>query len=173
MTTDNWINLIAAILVGGGTLFLGIMAWRAIRQTRTMQKAEKRERLLNEIIEWATELSKFNITPERDLRNSKDIEEMYRWSAPHWANLLSSKESTGESLKRRVGATWPNIGSLIEDVLKNIELTVLAIDYPKSSISPDKMLKIIKKLGKCVLELNNSVEKVIEAVDKIKASDIG
>ncbi len=54
MTIDNWINLIAAIIVGGGTLFLGIMAWRTIKQTRSIQKAEKRERLLNEIIEWAS-----------------------------------------------------------------------------------------------------------------------
>ena len=53
MDTSDWINLIAAILVGGGTLFLGIMAWRTIRQTRSIQKAEKKERLLNEIIEWA------------------------------------------------------------------------------------------------------------------------
>ena len=56
MNIDNWINLIAAILIGGGTLFLGIMAWRNIRQTRNIQKTEKRERLLNEIIEWATDV---------------------------------------------------------------------------------------------------------------------
>jgi hypothetical protein len=58
MDIDNWINLIVAILVGGGTLFLGIMAWRTICQTRNFQKAEKRERLLNEIIEWAIDVSK-------------------------------------------------------------------------------------------------------------------
>lgn len=53
MTTDSWINLIAAILIGGGTLFLGIMAWRTIRQTRNIQKAEKREIILNDIQKWA------------------------------------------------------------------------------------------------------------------------
>ncbi len=58
MVTSDWINLIAAILVGGGTLFLGIMAWRTIRQTGSIQKAERRERLLNEIIEWAIEILK-------------------------------------------------------------------------------------------------------------------
>ena len=44
--------LIAAILVGGGTLSLGIMAWRAIRQTRSIQKVETRERRLKEICDW-------------------------------------------------------------------------------------------------------------------------
>jgi hypothetical protein len=47
MTTSDWISIISAILIGGGTLFLGIMAWLTIRQTRSIQKAEKRERLLN------------------------------------------------------------------------------------------------------------------------------
>ncbi|MBA7577120.1 hypothetical protein ES708_18966 [subsurface metagenome] len=58
MSTSDWITLGAAILVGGGTLFLGIMAWRTIHQTRSIQKAEKRERLLNEIIEWAIDIAK-------------------------------------------------------------------------------------------------------------------
>ena len=56
MTNSDWITLGAAILVGGGTLFLGIMAWRTIHQTRSIQKAEKRERLLNEIIEWTVDI---------------------------------------------------------------------------------------------------------------------
>ena len=60
MVTSDWINLIAAILVGGGTLFLGIMAWRTICQTRRIQKAERRERLLNEIIEWADDVAGWN-----------------------------------------------------------------------------------------------------------------
>ena len=61
MDIDNWINLIAAILVGGGTLFLGIMAWRTIRQTRSIQKAEKRERLLNEILNWIIDIYIFSL----------------------------------------------------------------------------------------------------------------
>lgn len=56
MDTDNWINLIAAIIVGVGTLFLGIMAWRTICQTRNIQKADKRERILNEIIDWVSDI---------------------------------------------------------------------------------------------------------------------
>ena len=53
MTTDNWINLIAAISGWIGILCLGIIAWLTIRQTRSIQKAEKREQLLNEILERA------------------------------------------------------------------------------------------------------------------------
>ena len=60
MTISDWINLIAAILIGAGTLFLGIMAWRTIRQTRSIQNSERKERLLNEIIEWAISVLKLN-----------------------------------------------------------------------------------------------------------------
>ena len=63
MTTSDWITLGAAILVSGGTLFLGIMAWRTIRQARSIQKAEKRERLLNEIIEWAIDVCRCGLKP--------------------------------------------------------------------------------------------------------------
>jgi len=63
MTNSDWITLGAAILTGGGTLFLGIMAWRTIRQTRSIQKAEKRERLLNEIIEWVFSIKDITLEP--------------------------------------------------------------------------------------------------------------
>ena len=56
MTNSDWITLGAAILTGGGTLFLGIMAWRAIRQTRRIHKREQEQRLLNKIVEWATQI---------------------------------------------------------------------------------------------------------------------
>lgn len=56
MDISDWINIISAILIGGGTLFLGVMALLTIRQTRSIQKAERRERLLDEIIEWAVDM---------------------------------------------------------------------------------------------------------------------
>jgi len=37
------------------------MAWRTIHQTRSIQKAEKRERLLNSIIEWAESIILFGV----------------------------------------------------------------------------------------------------------------
>lgn len=68
MATSDLINLIAGILVGGGTLTLAVMTWKSIRQTRSIQKAEKRQRLLNEIIEWATDIrrnSSESISPNK------------------------------------------------------------------------------------------------------------
>ena len=42
MTTSDWINLIAAIIVGGGTLALAVTAFRSIRENRRI-RVENRE----------------------------------------------------------------------------------------------------------------------------------
>ena len=34
MEVSDWINLVAAILIGVGTLTLAVMTWKSIRQTR-------------------------------------------------------------------------------------------------------------------------------------------
>ncbi len=113
MTTSDWIILAAAILTGGGTLFLGIMAWRTIRQTRNLQKTERRERLLNELIEWATDISRCGIDAgidffrryptevfdnEEDFIKDNDNFERKETEHRYWSRLLSeylhlSKES--------------------------------------------------------------------------------
>jgi hypothetical protein len=64
MTTSDWINLAAAISGWIGILCLGIIAWLTIRQTRSIQKAEKRERLLNEVIEWAEDICRSSFGTE-------------------------------------------------------------------------------------------------------------
>ena len=64
MDTNNWISLISAILIGGGTITLAIMTWKSIRQTRDIQQRERRERLLNEIIEWAISAREWDFTKE-------------------------------------------------------------------------------------------------------------
>ena len=69
MTTDNWINLIAAILVGGGTLALAFMTWKSIRQTRRIREEDRelnfKLRLLDEVRDWAREAVKLGFLYER------------------------------------------------------------------------------------------------------------
>lgn len=57
METSDWIALVAAILVGGGTLTLAFMTWKSIHQTRSIHERERRERLLNEILDWARDVA--------------------------------------------------------------------------------------------------------------------
>ena len=52
----DWIKEWAIVISGGATFLLAIAAFCAIRQTRGIQKSEKRQRLLNEIIVWAEDI---------------------------------------------------------------------------------------------------------------------
>ncbi len=51
---DKWVGISAM-----ATLLLALGAFLAIQQTLDIRKSEKRERLLNEIIEWATKVRKY------------------------------------------------------------------------------------------------------------------
>jgi hypothetical protein len=54
MTTDTWLAISA-----GATFLLAVAAFWAIWQNYSLQKRERRERLLNEIIEWARNITKY------------------------------------------------------------------------------------------------------------------
>jgi len=53
----EWIKEWALPLSAGATLVLAIAAFLAIWQNRNLQKKERKERLLNEIIEWARDVA--------------------------------------------------------------------------------------------------------------------
>ena len=106
MTTSDWITLGAAILVGGGTLFLGIMAWRTICQTRSIQKAEKRERLLNEIIGWAIDIHKSSLEVHIPFIDMSRIRELEMQSYP-----TSFIDNMKEGIKNQI-ETYANYQNL-------------------------------------------------------------
>jgi len=59
MTIDNWINLIAAILVGGGTLTLAYITYISIRENRRIREEDRdrniKTRALRVVRNWANE----------------------------------------------------------------------------------------------------------------------
>ena len=117
MDTDNWINLIAAIIVGGGTLFLGIMAWRTIRQTRSIQKAEKREGLLNEIKQWAKEAAKAAIS-----RRSRHDTELWDTKLKYKYSVAVSVYIT-EVVTNSFKDLSPCVNKVIEELKEAIRIT--------------------------------------------------
>ncbi len=96
---DKWVGISAM-----ATLLLALGAFLAIQKTLDIRKSEKRERLLNEIIEWALDISKCGIdagidyfmrcptevfdNEEEFIKNTDNIE---RKETEHryWSRLLS------------------------------------------------------------------------------------
>ena len=122
MTIDNWINLIAAILVGCGTLFLGIMAWRTILQTRSIQKEERRQRLLNDIIEWAIDVSKCDLISDfSKYAEIKDETEYNIITGMDSMGRLINLENQGEYIKQIALRLEQGLGNAVGEVITNIK----------------------------------------------------
>ena len=184
MTTDNWINLIAAIIVGGGTLFLGIMAWRTIHQTRIIQKAEKRERLLNEILEWAIDVSKCGTDKGLpDISSIKDIKELYLFNRTFTINLMLKFEAMSgknQYISRITSNFGKDLQRAVEALVKDLGLHVKLLDECQHVVADnvpdevfDKLTIAVEKMGQHNPELGKSTSKVIEEATKIKTKDIG
>ncbi len=176
MVTSDWINLIAAILVGGGTLFLGIMAWRNIRQTRSIQKSEKRERLLNEIIDWATEVADIgfeeSIISLPDARDgSVDQYDMQK--------MILSKLSSVYSKCKAIESRSTYISFISQKFDKELHKYVSDVYFKidnlekllAKSIEEDKGISIPH--GDELIKVKTSAHKLIEEATKIKIRDIG
>ena len=192
MTTDNWLAISA-----GATFLLALAAFWAIWQTRTMQKSEKRERLLNEIIEWGLEVSRCSsVSPFSKYAEIENIQIQRIMIASDLINSFTSLERRGEYIKQIALKLENRLGNAVGEVMINIKERnkLLALSTGIRSVPPlDEMLKIInilevngetldvlgddaKKLlalGKNAKTLVESVSKVIEKATKIKTRDIG
>ncbi len=198
MTTDNLINLIAAILVGGGTLALAFTAWKSIRQTRKLQKTEHKHRLLNEIIEWGLEVSR--VTSVSGFTRYAEVEDIQKQRLIIVSDLLgkfTSLETRGKYIKQIALKLENSLGNVVEEVIINIKernkLLVESMGMSRSGPPLDELLKIteilnvngealdglsdegkkIFDLGKNFKALGESANKVVEEATKIKTRDVG
>ena len=144
------------------------MAYRAIRQTHAIQKNEKRERLLNEIIEWAVGVTECGF--EKDFAHAELSDLLLdfagiREGRSHYVSQIAL--TFGQDLQRAVE-------KLVKDLNDHLDLLIECID--NISRATDKAAAnsaAIKRVGKHRALLNNSANKVIEEVTKIKTRDIG
>lgn len=182
MDTSNWINLVAGILVGGGTLTLAIMTWKSIRQTKVIQKSEKRERLLNEIIDWAEGILSCGVIIDavdlEALTGRLSIEEFEYFitdrlnrefsilSVRSVYTLQSASEAFQNVKVRDYVKIAKNELEEIMDVLEKAQKDILE----KAEKKPEDRIKTLESQRK---KLNKSAQKVIEEATKIKTRDIG
>lgn len=166
MTTDNWISIISAILIGGGTLFLGIMAWRSIRQTRNIQKSERRERLLNEIIEWGKNMleSELSAAPlQAGLKDPKTlIKLVYFDLLVKYRKVNARSEYSIHIASNFKGALQSTVNKAADKLRAIIKLLMEHFDTVTE--------REIRELRE---SLETSALAVIEEATKIKTRDIG
>ncbi len=186
MGIDNWINLIAAILVGGGTLFLGIMAWRTISQTRNLQRTQYRNKLIDEIADWAIEVSKcisrpsdFPIFKEA----TKDVRDMKLYMSLAATNLvfdLVAVQNRGTYIKSIAIVFNKDLQEAIDSLMKDLKASEeimdnqsdLFMEVPNSMDEFHVLMRRLSQESKRRKPIGPSINKVIQELAKIKSRDI-
>lgn len=116
--SDNWVGISALT-----TMLLAIAAFWNIRQTYGMRKAEKRERLLNEIIEWAIEITHANFGGE--IIVTSGISEKIQRRRDSANRLLNCQELTlkGEELIKQFALSVNNeLSDAVSEVIKSLNV---------------------------------------------------
>ncbi len=183
MGISDWINLIAAILVGGGTLALAVMAYKAIRQTRGIQRSEKKERLLNEIVEWAIDVTKWR--PKEIYKDMIDLSDELRLRKLIYSHIVGIMESFIEMRGRNqylsnISAMFSKdleeaVGNLIDTLETKIELlsewkSTIANAISKGVKEDDE--HYFQKAEEQEYQIERLALKVIEEATKIKTQNI-
>lgn len=149
---------LASATIALATLVLALGAFLAIRQSSNTQRRERKDRLLNEIIEWASNVAKSAIS-----RQTIDVSEL-------WKAKLEYKyhKSKGKYIDVIVSSSFKELSDPFKDA--NIKLDE-AINF---------LERIFDGKGGNVLALKDyetgivgSVEKILAEATKIKTRGIG
>jgi hypothetical protein len=138
-------------------LFIGI---KSLLQTGNIQSIERKELLLNEIIEWAEESVKSAI-----YRQTKDEHEL-------WKAILDYKYCIAKSEYIKVIATssFSTLTSLIDDVVTNLNNAMKGtINYKDSGVKDNNKYENHKLLLQYENELTESTKPLFSAAAKIKS----
>ena len=175
MDISNWIT-IAAVIVALG---IGVAS---ILHTRSIYKKERKDRLLNELIRWAEDISICCMEQEaQEIFGNHSSRERRLY-----IETQVNKENTFHLLLGKAsyisGITRKNFSKELQNIFQNVILKLqsqkdLAIKYRKKiekgeSIESSWLLDVANKIADNNNQLYNYSEKIIEEATRIKTRDI-
>jgi DNA-directed RNA polymerase subunit F len=148
MEVGDWITLGAVIVALG----IGVTS---ILHTQSLQKRERRERLLNEIIEWTIRVAT-SVTSFPTYAEIKDMWVYNIMTAGDESNRYESLERQGEYIRKIALKLEESLGNAVEEVMSNIKerqilllklMTVKpAIEIGETKKTAESMLRELEKL---------------------------
>ena len=153
MEITDWLMLVAVIVALG----LGVSS---LIQTQRLQKRERKERLLNEIIDWATEVAKSAVS-----RQKKDKTQLWKTKLEYGVWKAKSTYITGVA-NSSFGGLVPFIEKINCRLDKAIKATEKELD--KKTVKEISTECIKKSEG----ELTEAVKELFKEAAKIKTRDI-
>ena len=166
MGITDWLMLAAVIVALG----LGVTS---ILHTQSLQKRERRERLLNEIIEWAVDILKFSPMPKQTIFELKlkkeepkveDVIMLWKVSLEEHLLPIISKGAYINRISKTFGKAMWSATNKVSFYLGN------TIEYINKLEGTYSSLEALKKPNE---ELHNAAVQIIEEAIKIKTKDIG
>jgi len=165
---DGW-RAIPSALVAWGTILLAFATFTLIRHSREQeeqrrkddQAKEKRdndERLLNEIIQWATDVASCRV--ERDIKEMDELRRMFEAQALRSVYIMNIVEPFTFALKK---AVLDLNGALLE----HVELMTKYEEYRKTN-DKDKRIEQIEKIRTHNSEISTHFMLVIDEATKAK-----
>ncbi len=182
---DNWLAVSAL-----ATLVLALGAFLTIRQNHLLQKRERRDRLLNEIIEWAIKITKHRF--EESLKELLQITDSsgtisYKKSLQFvHADIVEAKEifaSLGiqsQYVSKTAFSFGVELHSAVKDLAGKIDEYVNYLDNWQNTLfceieKQKKDVDIVRgasKADEIGRRMDKSAQKILEEAAKIKTKDI-
>jgi len=183
MALENWIAISAI-----ATFILAVAAFWAIWQNRGIQKRNRRERLLNEIIEWAVSISKWRIDNKsmfREMAGKRGAKQKQMFLLAYIAEAEQSfRGMQGKNLyinnvvqtfDQNLQKAAAKLVSDMNEYINFLESWCASVgDSIKAKLLIDKQKQkdSFKKADKHMESLEKSANKVIEEAARIKTTDI-
>jgi len=164
------------------------MGITSILHTQSMQKRERRERLLNEIIEWAVDMTKGELL--MDFADVKSIQGIRRARLYLYVTLdklqftFKQARTRGRYISRIVSILGKDLQKAVEDLIRTLEAHIQVLkecmdtlDSPAlESPAQEKTLNVVTAEARKTTEskkiLDKYASRVIEEATKIKVRDI-
>ena len=174
---DEW----SLVLSASATLLLALIAFWAIIDNRWSLKLNKRESLLNEIVEWATNVTNCSIGVNSSyLLKAEEggrVEQLLTYAQlTEWGVRLQKLLTIGEYASSAAGVfsddLKESVKELNKDLLKFVESIKLQADTKYKGLSSDIFRKQVDESVKHRDVMDISAKKVIEVAIKIKTQNI-
>ncbi len=164
---------LASAIVAFGTLTLALVTGLHIVNSNEQEKHRRKERLLNEIIEWAIEVAKCGIerhTPELEVEDVGDDEAFSFVSSQYnKLDILQLLRARSEYTKEIAQKICPTLREAVNEVTNNLRNQLRILFGFKIDPNP---IGIIREVIKNNEQLYTSAVKVIQEAAKIKTKEI-
>ncbi len=159
------------------TLLVAYAAFRTIRSNREKEERDKKERLLNEIVEWAIDIAKCGLEKEFKYISQfeKDDPRSDRFVSAFFAELarnFQAIEGKSQYIHTIALKFEESLQKAVKELIETVEEHIDLLDECKVG-QPGELEKAIGNVGVHNTPLRESARKIIEEATKIKTKNIG